>query len=109
MGAEERPPLSLGDFWREDTERLITMCEPKVIEYGSEDLVELGRDVARMAGRPVPDDGLAYELGVFFYVRGKMARWMNAAVRGEHVNQDSLDDILTYVVLCKYDRKRRDT
>jgi hypothetical protein len=95
----------LVEFWLAMTDRQIAMTAPKVAEYGSRDLVDIGREVLSLAGRDTDDDRLAFEAGVFFYVRGKVARWAAAVHRGEPVSKDTLDDIIIYSTLVLHDRE----
>ena len=75
-------------------------CVPKAVEYGSGDLIEMGRALAETAHRKV-DDAEAAELGIWFYTLGKMARWTNAVKRGERVSDDTLLDITTYSMMAR--------
>lgn len=72
----------------------------KADEYGSYDLVLLGRVMADMTGFPVQDgespEETYAELGIMFYVLGKLARWTGAIVEGRRVSDDTLQDIATY-------------
>ena len=92
--------------WWADTSRAIAnMVVPKAREYGSRDLVEIGREFAALAGRGEVSEGYAYELGVFFYLRGKVSRWSAAAARGELVSKDTLDDIIAYAMMALHNRE----
>jgi hypothetical protein len=73
---------------------------PKAIEYGSADMIEMGRDLMDIAGRHV-DDAEAAEIGTWFYVLGKVKRWQNAIKRGERVSDDTLLDIAVYAMMAR--------
>lgn len=90
----------LAAWWHERARDEIDRTVPKAIEYGSTDLVDIGRDLARCMGRTVTDQEAA-ELGIYFYIRGKLARWTDAVVRGEQVSDDSLFDIGVYARMAQ--------
>lgn len=94
---------ALTEWWVGTAEDEVGAVAPKAIEYGSRDLVEMGRTLARVAGREVTDEE-ATELGVWFYVLGKMARWTAAVERGERVSDDTLHDLAVYVKMAQRTR-----
>lgn len=84
---------------------------PKAVEYGADDLVEIGRELI-LAGVRMPAnvasngtqaeaDEIYAELGIWFYLVGKMARWRSAVRRGERVSDDSLHDIGVYARMAQ--------
>jgi hypothetical protein len=73
---------------------------PKGIEYGSRDLVEMGGALLRIAGQEATEEA-ASEVGIWFYVLGKMGRWTAAVERGERVSDDTLNDIAVYVKMAQ--------
>jgi hypothetical protein len=85
----------LEQWWHDRAAEEIERTVPKAIEYGATDLVDLGRDLARLAGREV-DQEEAAELGIYFYLRGKLSRWADAIMRGDRVSDDTLFDIGVY-------------
>ena len=99
MVENEFNPDELNDWWLDTAEREIAPLIDKLIEYGGKgraiDLIEIGRDLARLQGREI-DDAEATELGIYFYLRGKMGRWTAAVMRGEKVSDDTLLDIGIY-------------
>ena len=72
----------------------------KIIEYGGAgravDLIEVGRELARLKDWEV-NDAEAAELGIYFYIRGKMGRWQAAISEGRGVSDDTLHDIGIYI------------
>lgn len=99
----------LGDWWRERAEAEIGMVAAKAVEYGSADLVEIGRQL-HQAGVRLPNDMQPYdhdrdaylaELGIYFYVCGKLARWTSAVTEGRPVSTDTLLDIGVYVRMAQ--------
>lgn len=84
------------DWWLETAQNEIRRTVPKAIEYGSTDLIDVGRDLAKCMHREVTDEEAA-ELGIFFYLRGKISRWVDAVARGARPSDDTLFDIGVYV------------
>lgn len=101
----DTPAQRVKDWWMKQAEEHADMVTPKMAEYGSRDLVEIGREFAALAGREGLDDTVAYEVGVLFYLRGKVARWSAAVGRGEQVSQDTLDDIVAYSMMVLHNRE----
>lgn len=85
----------------EEIERTV----PKAIEYGSGDLAEIGRQMASVM-RPGEFlmDSEAVELGIWFYIVGKLARWSDAVRTGREVSDDTLFDIGVYVRMAQRNR-----
>lgn len=81
----------------------------KMIEYGGRgravDLVEIGRDIALLIGRKEISDAEAVEIGVYFYIRGKMGRWFAAISEGRPVSDDTLHDLSIYVRIVQRARE----
>jgi hypothetical protein len=99
--AETRTVEVLTDWWIDLAREEVRKVAPKAVEYGSTDLVEIGRDLASMMGwRGLSDEYLA-EIGIYFYLVGKMARWRDAIHRHERVSDDTLHDIGVYVRMAQ--------
>lgn len=96
--ADMHPDLEqeLTAWWHDRARTEIIAVVPKMREYGSGDLVEVGRTLARVAGRKVGSVADAAELGIFFYLVGKMARWADAVESGRRVSDDTIADIAVY-------------
>ena len=90
----------LTEWWMDKAEEEVRRTVPKAIEYGSTDLAQIGHDLAAMAGRKVGDEEAA-ELGIMFYARGKMSRWIDAVIRGDRVSDDTLFDLGVYVRMAQ--------
>lgn len=88
--------VELRGWWFDLAEREIEGTVPKAIEYSSTDLVDIGRTLAYCMGRQVSDEEAA-ELGIFFYMQGKLSRWAGAIKTGKRVSDDTLFDIGVYV------------
>lgn len=94
------PEQQLIDWWMGKAASEVELTVPKAIEYGSTDLIDIGVMLGRTMRRPV-DEEEAAELGVFFYLIGKIARWQSAIERGERVSDDTLLDIGVYVRMAQ--------
>lgn len=90
----------LTEWWMDKAEEEVRRTVPKAVEYGALDLIQIGQDLAATAGREVSDEEAA-ELGVYFYLRGKMARWTDAIISGRRVSDDTLFDIGVYVRMAQ--------
>jgi len=100
-------PNELFEWWDQAAHNEIAGMAEKMIEYGgkgrAEDLVQVGRTLAQIAGRDV-DDEEATELGIYFYLVGKMARWTAAVVHGDRPSDDTLNDISIYTRMAQRTR-----
>ena len=88
-------------WWLAMANEEIERTVPKVIEYGSTDLAEIGRQMASVSGLATPegltDEAYWSELGITFYACGKMARVMEAVREGRVASDDSWFDLGVYV------------
>ena len=98
----------LAEWWRSLAESEIDELLSKMTEYGglsrATDLIEIGRDLVAagvsagvLPGADQVQEGWLQELGAYFYIRGKFARWQAAIVEGRPVSDDTLKDIGVYV------------
>ena len=81
---------------RKDAELVVS----KYKEYGNTALVEVGQQLASITGREV-SKAEAQELGIWFFMIGKMARWKTAILKGERVSEDTLDDLAVYAFMAR--------
>lgn len=88
-------------WWLDDAREVAEATMPKAIEYGSIELVEAGRTLARLMGRPDVSDQEAMETQIYQYVMGKMGRWTAAMSRGERVSDDTIFDLMVYAVMVR--------
>lgn len=95
----------LADWYREETEYEISKTVPKAVEYGAGDLAEIGRAMGRIMGRNGLSEQDATEIGVFFYLYGKMARWEQAIKDGRRASDDTLFDIRVYAGMARRNRQ----
>lgn len=94
------PESELRAWWLKGAGEEIERTVPKAIEYGSTDLIDIGLMLGRTMGRRINEEEAA-ELGVFFYLIGKIARWQSAIERGERPSDDTLFDIGVYVRMAQ--------
>jgi hypothetical protein len=90
----------LENWWLDLANEEIRRVVPKAVEYGSTDLIDIGRMLARAMKRTVSDEEAA-ELGIYFYLVGKMARWSDAVKEERLVSDDTLHDIGVYVRMAQ--------
>jgi len=89
------PSQVLTDWWLAHAASEVDLTIPKMNEYGSRDLVEVGQQLARIARREI-DELTAMEWGCAFYLLGKMARVTSAMERGDRPSDDTWFDISVY-------------
>lgn len=94
----------LDDWWSDQSKQEMLACIPKAIEYGSTDLAVIGRAQGRLMGRSDLSHEEATELGIFFYLMGKIARWEDAIVHGRRVSDDTMHDIAVYTKMMQRTR-----
>ena len=71
--ATETPSAkALYDWWIDAAKDEAILTIRKMDEYGSGDLVAVGRQVISLAGRPPVSDSVAMETGCLFYLIGEM-------------------------------------
>lgn len=89
------------EFWEDQTVQELAGLLPKVQDYGSFDLELIG-DVMRRAG--VNSDMSNVELGIAFYLVGKIARIASAITDGHAPSSDTYHDISVYARMALYAR-----
>jgi len=94
---------NLADWWLEETKLELDSVLPKAIEYGSADLKVIGFALSQMIGEPkgVTND----ELGIAFYVLGKVARLIGGYADGRSPSTDTWHDIAIYTKMAQYARE----
>lgn len=107
------------DWWVRVSSADAQAAAAKSTEYGGAgaaiDLVWLGQQLVEMGqataegtsdwtAREVPTQH-ATELGIFFYLLGKIARWKAAILEGRPVSDDTIKDIHTYAMMARYNRE----
>lgn len=104
----EFDPKELGQWWHDQASKEIDPLMAKMEEYGGRgravDLIDIGTELARLMGRDQISEQEATEIGIYFYVRGKMSRWLAAISEGNTVSDDTLYDIGIYVRMAQRNR-----
>ena len=88
-------------WWLADAREVAEATVPKAVEYGSVELIEAGRTLARLMGRDEVSDQEAAEVQIYQYVMGKMGRWTAALSRGERVSDDTILDLMVYATMVR--------
>lgn len=99
--------MNLRDWWIDDAVDEADATVVKMEEYGSGDLVEIGRQMWQMSGRdPVNMSKVqAMEVGCMFYLLGKIARVTSAVERGDMASDDTWFDIGVYAKMVRAARE----
>lgn len=95
-------------WWMDTAAAEVDPMIAKMVEYGGGgralDLEEIGRGLIKSGVKPwaVGDESAQYqELGIYFYLLGKFARWTAAVAEGRPVSDDTLLDIGVYVRMAQ--------
>ena len=106
---KELPPSNqvsvqmLANWWLDETKNELNSVLPKAIEYGSADLKVIGFALSQMIGEP---KGVTHdELGIAFYLLGKVARLVGGYADGRLPSDDTWHDIAIYTKMAQYARK----
>lgn len=94
------PEEALKKWWLDHAASEAAMLVPKSVEYGSDDLIQIGRVMAAAMKREVTDAEAA-ELGVWMYAVGKMARISAAIKEGRAPSVDSWLDLGVYAKMAQ--------
>ena len=105
----------LQGWWEQTAHDEVANLVAKMTEYGglsrATDLTEIGRHLSD-AGVATPklateqeQEEYLQELGIYFYIVGKMARWTAAVKEGRSVSDDTLLDIGIYVRMAQRARQ----
>lgn len=100
-----RAEEELRGWWFDQATAEVDGTVPKALEYSATDLADIGHVLARCMGRTV-DDEEAAELGIFFYLQGKLSRWAGAVQAGKRPSNDTIYDIGVY---CRMAQRVRAT
>ena len=99
--AATRSENALKDWWADTSALDAEKVVPKAAEYGAGDLAEIGHAMAKIAKMGNLSEAQATELGIYYYVVGKVARWTSAVEAGRRVSDDTLLDITTYSMMAR--------
>lgn len=98
----------LADWWASVTHFDVLHMLPKLVEYGgagsAQDLVDIGTAIGQFRNGSVPSTEEATELGIAFYLIGKIARWKAAILEGQRPSDDTLKDIAIYAMMARRNR-----
>jgi hypothetical protein len=99
----ETAKQDLAEWWEKLAHAEVSPLLAKMTEYGGTgaaiDLIAIGNVLSQLGPRLADltkDDASKAELGCFFYIVGKMARWHAALMDGRPVSDDTLHDIGVY-------------
>ena len=104
MNTQDHNERTLQNWWADTAAQDAEKVVPKAVEYGAGDLEEIGQTLAKVAGLETQSEAQATELGIYFYVVGKLARWTSAVERGYQVSDDTLLDLTTYLMMARRTR-----
>lgn len=106
----EFDPKELDEWWHAQAAKEVEPLMSKLVEYGGKgrayDLIDIGKDLARTLDWEDISDADAAELGIYFYIRGKLGRWFAAISDKRPVSDDTLYDIGIYVRMVQRIRDR---
>ena len=104
LPAEGAPTVQdLANWWLDETKSELDSVIPKAVEYGSADLKVIGFALSQMIGEP---KGVSHdELGIAFYVLGKVARLVGGYADGRLPSDDTWHDIAIYTKMAQYARE----
>lgn len=97
----EPDPDSLEGWWPATAHADLTACLPKLREYGSDDLVAIGDDLAALMEWHDASDAVKAELGCYFYLRGKTARMHTAYAAHRLPSDDTVHDETVYTMMIR--------
>lgn len=110
---EKATAARIAAWWRRASERQIERTVPKALEYGAGDLVKIGRDTLQMVGyaneyhnTSYISDGYCIEVGILWYLNGKVARALEAVKEGRAISDDTWFDIGVYAMMAQYAREK---
>lgn len=93
----------LSDWWIEQAGMEASKLAPKAVEYGSYDLQLIGQILRTVSHQSTPSSDM--ELGIIFYLIGKIARLASAVRDGNLPSSDTFLDISIYARMALYIRE----
>lgn len=93
------------DFWKNTSDKDLEGFLMKSLDYGSYDLYTMGDALSRLPQTKLGTDKAAAEMGVMFYILGKVARALSAYREGRLPSDDTLHDISVYAMMARMLRK----
>lgn len=112
VATEDEAVGALRGWWEQTAHDEVAGLISKMVEYGglsrATDLTEIGRHLTEVGvsegpllGSGAVQEGWLQELGIYFYLVGKFARWSAAIQEGRPVSDDTLLDIGIYVRMAQ--------
>ena len=112
VATEDEAVGALRGWWEQTAHDEVAQLVAKMVEYGglsrATDLTEIGRHLTEvgvpegpLTGGGAVQEGWLQELGIYFYLVGKFARWSAAIQEGRPVSDDTLLDIGIYVRMAQ--------
>lgn len=107
MGIHELSPEDVGrledvlEWWRNTADADAQRTVPKATEYGAYDLEVIGATLMRLMGWENEPARVGSELGVFFYLLGKVARMASAYADHRLPSDDTLFDATVYSMMMR--------
>ncbi len=101
---EAHASAKLEEWWMETSELDFHGYDTKAREYGSVDLEIIGEAMKKLNVRSGEID--PQELGIAFYLQGKVARLFGAYAEGREPSDDTLHDIVVYAMMMRLQRHR---
>lgn len=92
-------------WWMDTAKDDLDRTLPKAIEYGSVDLEIIGDMLRRLLDWNDAPDRVGVELGISFYLAGKVARMMGAYADKRLPSDDTLLDIVVYGMMLRRTRE----
>jgi hypothetical protein len=91
---------ALKDWWVDNAAAAADATIPKAIAYSSQDLADIGYTMAGMLGLKATSIEEATEIGLLFYLQGKLSRWIGAVKEGRRPSDDTLFDGMVYFTMA---------
>ena len=99
------PMEELMNWWTEVGYQDAQLVTQKYLEYGNTALLEVGQQLMDLLGWE-GTKGDAQELGIWFFMVGKMARWKTSLKQRKSVSKDTLDDLAVYATMARRVREK---
>lgn len=100
-GPQPMPLLPIEEWWLSTARTDLDSVLPKMQEYGSYDLVAVGRLLAHAMQWDDATDAQLSELGCWFYLQGKAARAFDALRQHRLPSDDTTYDIGVYSMMIR--------
>ena len=89
----------LEQWWMADARQQLDATVAKMAEYGAGDLDAIGHTLGNMVTNPPPVSFT--ELGIYFYIVGKLARITDALQHGRAPSDDTWFDLEVYTKMVR--------